>query len=134
MTHKIGTLLIMTACCLFAGCDPEKLLIIKASGESTALVRVYCNKSILLQQGSTNEKVIISLPTTDDPPKKDTTFRYLIGSWSREDVDKLTKGIDSIVIGNSSGNKVIADTEGISNYLLKHRSGYGKSKLTIEAK
>lgn len=114
-----------------ASCDPIKRLVIKA-GNSNTFVAVYTNKKILpCGNREDNSKIIIQVPYNDTTRK---TFNYGIGYWPGDAITNLAANIDSIVIKNTNGKVVLIGKTDIERYLKKHRSGYARSVLTIEAK
>lgn len=120
---------------LFIGCDPAKILIIKTSGAPNVYVTVYANKSILPEnRENLEEKIVIHFPTSSYPPKNDTAFFYGLGNWPKQFIPNFAVNIDSIIISNSSDKIILTNKDDINKYLIKKRSGYAKSKLTIEAK
>ena len=116
------------------GCDPGQILIIRVPNKSETSVTIFANKNILpFDKG--NEKIVIQIPNNKLKPKYDTLFRYGLGAWrEKTEIDYFVSNIDSIILRNTVNIEVFKDKDAIKNYLMKHRSGYLKSTLTIEAK
>lgn len=129
------TVLSILTVLLFNGCDPAKLLVIKASPETHASVSVYINRKALpTTYWNGDKKVLIQLPATDTATYYEKRYYYSIGNWPNAEIAELAANIDSLVFTNPVSRLVLADRSQIEQYLLKHRSGYAGSVVTIEAK
>lgn len=117
-------------------CDPSRILQIKTLDKPNYSVSIYANRNILpFTREKQNEKFILQIPTTDTKPRTDTAFRYGIGGWTDKDrMQEFSKTIDSIIIITNGVKLGLTNQPDITQYLLKHRHGFGKSILTIEAK
>ena len=114
-------------------CDPGKNLIIQAMHTKGVSVIVYANKKIMpFYDGAGNEKIKIEAPDSSGNYKQ--VLLYGIGNWPNKSIKEFSENTDSIIINNSSGKIRLVNKIEIENYLLKHRSGYAKSILTIKAK
>lgn len=120
---------------LITSCDPAKVLVITASNQPGISATIYGNTSMLPRSaGMPTEKISISVPF-GTPVKRDTSIYYGFGGWKGDDkIKNLAKNIDSIIINNSNGQITLNTHESITNYLLKHRHGFARRILRIEAK
>lgn len=124
---------------LFQACDPARVLIIKAANKPNISVTVYANKNILPLQfpyhpDSAAQKITIQVPA-DTVPKREKLFLYGIGGWGNDQLlSDFSKNIDSIILITNKGKTALTTQASIHHYLLKHRSGFAKHVLTIEAK
>ena len=122
---------------IFVSCDPGQVLIISAENKPNNSVTVYANSKIFGRYEKNNpdsEKVIIRIPPLNEPSKRDSTISYGIGVWGNPEILSLANNIDSIIISNHADKIFLKDKTDITNYLLKNRSGFANSILTIRAK
>lgn len=132
MKTFFAIILLVSLCPFLTGCDPAKLLIIKADNSGKSSVTVYTNNKIIpFGNKSDSSKLIIQVPINDTTEK---TFSYGIGNWPDNSIAELTTNIDSIIITTIDKRTVLMRKEDIQRYLKKHRGGYAGSVLTIEAK
>ncbi len=120
---------------LIQSCDPARILVVKAAKNPDVSVTVYGNNKILPgPHEKENEKIVIKIPTTGTRVTRDTVFYYGLGGWPKgKFMTEFAKNIDSIIIINSNGKIVLDNLSDITNYLSKHRHGFAKRILTIEA-
>lgn len=113
---------------------------VKTANKPYCSVTIYTNENILPRsylnhQDSTAKKIVIHVPTSDTIPQHEKLFLYGLGGWSDNSVmPDFSKNIDSIIIVNGNGKLTLDEYSEINNYLLKHRHGFAKHILTIEAK
>ena len=125
---------------LLQSCDPARILVVKTSDKINYSVTVYANENILprsypYHQDSIAKKIVIHVPTADTIPQREKMFLYGIGGWSDSYLmTGFSKNIDSIMIVNSKGKLTLNSQSSINGFLLKHRHGFAKHILTIEAK
>jgi hypothetical protein len=112
-----------------------KILVIEVPNNSASSVTLYSNQKILPSYyGNPDEKITVKVPYFDSAMQYRHVFFYGQGGWSDEAVKQLTENIDSISIRGNKGNTLIRTKPEIQAYLEKHRSGFAKHVLTIEAK
>ena len=129
---SLTPVLLVTLAILLAGCDPAKILRIKAGNKTNLSVTVYTNNKLIPScEKEYNCKLIIHVTYKVTTIK---TFYYGIRKLPNESIAYLSANIDSIVIINSSGKLSVSTKPDIQAYLKKNRSGYLGSILTIEAK
>jgi hypothetical protein len=128
--------ILLIAVSFLESCDPAQMLEIKTADKPNCSVTIYANRNILpYNDGKQNEKLILRIPTIGSKPVTDTTFSYGIGGWpDKNGMQKFSKNIDSIIIISNGIRLGLINQEAITEYLVKHRHGFGKSILTIEAK
>lgn len=117
-------------------CDPAKVLIISASNKPNTSVSIYANKALFHKyQSNGPDKIKLVIPSPNTPEHRDTMFLYGIGTWYGDEfMANFAKDIDSIIIVNTKNTLVLNTQKDIIAYLLKHRHGFAKSRLTIRAK
>ena len=121
-------------------CDPAKILIVKTNNKPNYSVTIYTNENILPQfypyhQDSNAKKMVIHVPTEDTFAQTEKIFLYGIGGWAdKSGLLNFSKNIDSIIIVNDKGKLTLNKQNAINVYLMKHRHGFAKHVLTIEAK
>ena len=117
---------------LLSACDPGRVLVIRADTKNNTSVTVYTNKKIIpFSNKDDSSKFVIHVPHNDTTEK---IFNYGLGNWPNDAIVDLTTIIDSVIIQNHTNKLVLVNKADIHAYLRKHRSGYAKSVLTIEAK
>lgn len=117
-------------------CDPAKVLMISSSNKPNTSVSIYANK-VLFPRYKANgpDKIKLVIPSPNTPEHRDTMFLYGIGTWYGDEyMANFAKDIDSIIIVNTKNTLVLNTQKDIITYLLKHRHGFAKSRLTIRAK
>jgi hypothetical protein len=125
---------------LIQSCDPARILVVRTADKPNHSVTIYANENILpgsylYRQDSIAKKVIINVPTIDTIVQREKMLFYGLGSWGDDSLmPNFSKNIDSIVIVNSNGRLKLDKQTEINEYLLKHRHGFAKRILTIEAK
>lgn len=125
---------------LIQACDPAKILVVRTANKPNYSVTIYANENILphfypYHQDSIAKKVVIHVPTTDTVGEREKTFFFGLGSWGDNSLmPNFSKKIDSIIIVNNNGKLILDKQTEINDYLLKHRHGFAKRILTIEAK
>ena len=134
MKILLTTFLLLTIA-LLTSCDPAAIMVIRAANKPNVSVAVYGNKKMLPHPGNDSQKVVIRIPPLEGKSKQDTIIFYGFGGWVGDKwTPALVNNIDSIIINNSKGKMVLNNRADITNYLLKHRSGFAKRILKIEAK
>ena len=115
-----------------SSCDPARQLVLKTGRENGSYVKLYGRNSLLpFTQGSTETAVLFQVPSGDTIKK---TLYYGIGGWPDASVSHLAEGIDSLVLYDGARLRSLRRREEIELYLKQHRSGYGKSILTIDSR
>jgi len=134
---SIKKLLSVTAIAVITqSCDPARVLTIKATGKPTNSVTIYADKKMLPDRYSyEKEKVAFKVTTNAEHNKRDSTLFFGFGGWSKDAIrSELTKYIDSIVIVNSTGKRILNTPTDINTYLIAHRYGFVNRIIKIEAK
>lgn len=137
---KVITFIAVLGLFLLQSCDPARIMVVKTSEKSNYSVTVYANEKIFprsypYHQDSIEKKIIIHVPTTDTIPQREKIFFYGLGGWSDSYLmPDFSKNIDSIIIVNGKGKMTLNSQSSINDFLLKHRHGFAKRILTIEAK
>ena len=115
-----------------SSCDPARQLVLKTGREKGSYVKLYGRNSLLpFTQQATEARVLFQVPSGDTIKK---TLYYGIGGWPDASVSHLAEAIDSIVLYDGARLRSLRGREEIELYLKQHRSGYGKSVLTIDSR
>lgn len=114
---------------LLTGCDPTKVLVVKAKQKGTS-VAVYTSTRIMPRSKEDDSaKIIIQVPSNETRTRK---IRYGMGWWSDDAIAAIATDIDSIVMVKGEDRIVFGERMAIEDFLKKHRSGYGDAVLTIK--
>jgi len=125
---QIITVLILA---LFSSCDPMRVLVVKTSSSPETSVTIYANTKITQDK----EKTIITTLSSHTPPKRGIKLYYGgVGGWNISFVKEFSENIDSIIIINGNSKTILNNQIEINEYLIKHRYGYAKRAIKIEAK
>lgn len=130
---KTKFLLFLFVAAIFVCCDPIQVLIIKTRANKNESITLYADDISDLRKTS-KEKVVIKVPYIDSISKNEKIFRYGVGGWSEYEMNLLIQKIDSIIIIKEREERIIKEPDSIKNFLMKRRSGWAESILTIETK
>ena len=132
MTTAKTISLFIFAVLILVSCDPAKIVVIKASNKNNTSVMIFGNGRMLpFANRADSNKIVIQVPLNDTTKR---TLKYGLGDWYEGAITDLAKNIDSIIISNAQGRSVLNNRTDIETYLKKHRGGYAKNILRIEAK
>lgn len=136
MRRKHGLWLILLSAFAFAGCDPARLLAVKAPKKSGASVTVYFREGIGFVSPANPDGVkTIRVPSAEEPQRYKQVFYLGFGNWPADAVTSFARNIDSIVFANGEGSsRVLKNGDELEHHLLKHRSGLLRTTLTIREK
>lgn len=125
---------------LLQSCDPARILIVKTANRPNYSVTIYANENILphafaYHEDSSAKKMTIRVSSSDSVAQREKILYYGLGGWGGNSLmPYFSRNIDSIIIVADNRKLTIDKQKDINDFLLKHRHGFAKHKLTIEAK
>jgi len=116
-----------------AGCDPAKILIVKANSNNSSVTIFGKEQFLPYASLLANRNLIVTVSSNDTLKGHKIKYSYGMGNWPNSAISDLVKNIDSIQISNASGTLHLRNKPEIEEYLKQHRGGYAGSRLTIKA-
>lgn len=133
-------IIILIGLFLLQSCDPARILVVRTASRPNCSVTIYANENILphsftYHEDSSAKKITIRVSSSDSLAQREKIFYYGLGGWGDNSLmPYFSKHIDSIIIVADNSKLSIIKQNEINDFLLKHRYGFAKHKLTIEAK